>query len=199
MKLHANASLTIKQREEVWRLHHEENMSIRKLAEKFGVNESTIQRWTGREVPLDKTSAPLCHRTVITPEYRAAVVAFRQAHPAYGPLRIAEGLRAAFPFVNRGTILRILQEEHLTRPPKKERKQRTPIPVGHHRIQMDVQQLPAIEGEKGFEYKISMVHLRTRYKYSEIHRVADSETVAEVLRRGLRRLPPFFSSGPTTP
>ena len=199
MRLHANAKLTVKQREEVQRLHRVEKVSIRKLAKMFDVNATTIERWALREAPLDKTSAPLHHCTVITPEYRAAVVSFRTANPAYGPIRVADGLRESFPYAKRGTVLKILEEEGLTRPPKKERKPHTPIPVGHHRVQMDVQQLPAIEGHKGFEYKISMVHLRTRYKYSEIHPVADSQTVAKVLKHGLDRLPPFFSSGQTMP
>jgi len=199
MKLHANAKLTIKQREEVQRLHWEEKVSVRELAKRFGVNPTTIQRWVSRDVALDKTSSPLHHRTVITPEYRAAVLATRAANADYGPIRIAEELKLDFPFADRGTVLKILQEEGLTRPLKKEPKERTPIPIGWHRVQMDVQQLPAIEGQKGFEYKISMVHLRTRYKYSEIHPVATSEKVAEVLKHGLDRLPPFFSSGRTTP
>ena len=50
---------------------------------------------------------------------------------------------------------------------------------------MDVQQLPAIEGGTGFEYKISLIHLSTRIKYSEIHSNYTSETVAGVFQRVL--------------
>ena len=64
---------------------------------------------------------------------------------------------------------------------------------------MDVQQLPAIKGGQGHEYKITAIHLRTRLKYSEIHPDHKSKTVAGVLQRALDFLPPFFSSGPTTP
>lgn len=200
MKLHARAALTIKQREEVRRLHVEERMSIRKLAVRFRVNPTTIQRWVGRESPLDKTSAPLHPRRVVTPAYRTAVLECRRVNSDYGPIRIAQELRESFPETNRGTVLRILQEENLTRAPAKERKPREGIVLGRHRVQMDIQQLPAIEGGTGFEYKISMVHLRTRFKYSEIHPDSRSETVAQVLQRGLERLPPpFFSSGRTTP
>jgi hypothetical protein len=59
---------------------------------------------------------------------------------------------------------------------------------------MDIQQLPAIEGQTGFEYKISIIHLRTRLKYSEIRTDATSPTLAAVLEEATRRLPPFFSS-----
>ena len=199
MKLHAKAALTLAQRTEVRRLHTEEQVSIRALARRFGVNPTTIQRWVRRESPLDRTSAPLHIRTVITPEYRAAVWAYRQAHPQHGPIRIAHELRATFAQANRGTILALLQSAGLTRPKPRAPRTRRPIPVGWHRIQMDIQNLPTVAGGHGFEYKISAIHLRTRLKYSEIHPDHSSATVAGVLRRALDRLPPFFWSGPTTP
>ena len=197
MKLHSQAALTLKQRQQVKRLH-EEGLSIRKLAQRFGVNPTTIQRWTKRESPLDKNSAPLTNQTVVTPEYRAAVISYRMEHQNHGPIRIAQELKERFPWANRGTVLSILQQEGLTRPPKREKAQRTAIPVGRHRIQMDIQQLPAVQGGTGFEYKISAIHLRTRLKYTEIHADRKSATVAGVLKRALDLLPPFFSSGPTT-
>jgi hypothetical protein len=199
MKLHALAALTVPQRQEVRRLHHEQHLSIRDLAKRFGVNPTTIQRWVNRESPLDKSTAPLHPNTVITPSYRAAVIAQRKANPAHGPIRIAQALQDEFPQADRGTVLSILQEEHLIRPLPTKRPPSKPIPVGHHRIQMDIQQLPAVKSGKGFEYKISLIHLRTRYKYSEIHPVVTSQIVAQVLRRGLENLPPFSSSGPTMP
>jgi transposase-like protein len=199
MRLHARAALTLAQRTEVRRLHQEEQVSIRALAARLGVNATTIQRWVGRESPLDRSSAPLRRRTVITPEYREAVLAHRQAHPHHGPIRIAHELRARFAQANRGTVLAILQAAGLTRPAPRRPRTHRPIPVGRHRIQMDIQQLPAVAGGHGFEYKISAIHLRTRLKYSEIHPDHTSATVAGVLRQALDRLPPFFSSGPTTP
>jgi len=199
MELHAQAALTVKQRQEVQRLHEDENVSIRALAQRFGVNPTTIQRWVHRESPLDLSSAPLSRGTVITPDYRAAVIAYREAHPRHGPIRIAQALRESFPQAHRGTVLSILQAQGLTRPVARQPRRRRTIPVGHHRLQMDIQQLPAIQGGKGFEYKISVIHLRTRFKYSEIHADHHSTTVAAVLRRAMDLLPPFFSCGPTTP
>jgi helix-turn-helix protein len=199
MKLHAQAALTIQQRQEVRRLHREDHVSIRGLARRFHVNPTTIARWIHREAPLDLSSAPWERRRVITPAYRAAVVSYRHTFPHHGPIRIAQELHREFPQAHRGTVLSILQQEGLTRPRARRRKAGQPIPVGRHRIQMDVQQLPAIQGGKGFEYKITAIHLRTRLKYSEIHDNRASSTVAGVLKRALDLLPPFFSSGPTTP
>jgi hypothetical protein len=198
MKLHANAALTVKQRQQVRQLHAQGH-SIRKLAERFQVNPSTIQRWVKRDCPLDRSTAPHEHRTVVTPEYRAAVIAYRKRCPQHGPIRIAQELRGEYPWANRGTVLRILQEEGLTRPAQAAPREPRPTPVGRHRIQMDIQQLPAVEGGKGFEYKITCIHLRTRVKYSEIHPDHRSKTVAGVLQRAMDFLPPLFSSEPTTP
>lgn len=198
MVIHANAALTVKQRQEIQR-RHAQGESIRSLAQRFQVSVPTVQRWAQRESPLDRTTAPLHHATVVSPDFRAAVLAYRTGNPNHGPIRIAAALAAQFPQANRGNVQRILQQEGLTRrptPPKTEPKH---IPVGWHRVQMDIQQLPAIEGGKGFEYKFTVIHLRTRYKYSEIHDNHKSKTAAGVLQRALDHLPPFFSSGPTMP
>lgn len=48
-----------------------------------------------------------------------------------------------------------------------------------------------MRGQRGREYKISVIHLRTRLKYSEIHAQATSRQVAAVLERSVSRLPPF--------
>lgn len=135
---------------------------------------------------------------MVTDEYVQAVLDYRQQHPSHGPIRIAQALRAQFPQAHRGTIHQILQQAQLSQVTQPQR-QRWAIPVGQHRVQMDVQQLPAIAGKSGFEYKISLIHLSTRVKYSEIHSDCTSETVAGVFQRALDQLPPFLSSSPTTP
>lgn len=71
------------------------------------------------------------------------------------------------------------------------KRTRRPIPLGRHRVQLDIQYLPAIKGTCGREYKISLIHLRTRMKYSEIHTSMSSKRVSGVLERAIERLPPF--------
>jgi transposase InsO family protein len=58
-------------------------------------------------------------------------------------------------------------------------------------VQLDIQYLPAIKGSRGREYNISLIHLRTRMKYSELHTSMSSKRVSAVLERALMRLPPF--------
>jgi transposase-like protein len=189
-KQHANAALTIPQRLEVKRLFDKEKVSVSDLAKRFCCGESTIRKWINRASPQDQSSAPHCKRVVVTQDYRQAVLAYRQQHPTHGPIRIAAELQAAHPQAHRGTVALILQKAGLTQP-RQRAKPKWQIPVGKHRLQCDVQQLPAIRGSQGFEYKISFIHLRTRWKYSEIHPNQWSETIAGVYQRALDNLPPF--------
>ncbi len=188
--LHSNAALTIPQRIEVKRLFDIEKVSVCELAQRFCVGETTIRRWIKRDSPSDKSSAPHQPRRSVTEAYEQAVVEYRKANPQHGARRMGFELKALYPISNRGTIALILQAKGLTRKTPR-RKTKWHIPVGKHRLQCDVQQLPAIQGQAGFEYKISFIHLRTRGKYSEIHPEQKSETIARVYRRALDHLPPF--------
>lgn len=189
MKLHKNAALTIAQRKQVKTLF-EKGQSVAALAQRFNVHETTIRRWIKRDSPLDQTSGERPKR-VVTPEYERAVIAYRQTHPAHGPIRIAQALHRQFVFAHRGTVALILQRAGLSRKSVPRAKPKWRIPVGRHRLQGDIQQLPAIKGGQSFEYKISFIHLATRWKYSEIHTDCTSPTVAAVYQRALDALPPF--------
>jgi IS30 family transposase len=193
MQIHARATLTVKNRIEVKKLFQEQNLKISELARRFQVSPTTISRWVKRDSPLDKSSAPLNPRTVITEEYRQAVVSYRQEHPNHGSIRIADTLKKDFPQAKKSAVYNIIKQSGLIKKAAKKPKTVKHIPVGRHRIQMDIQTLPAVKGDKGREYKISMIHLATRVKYSEIHSNHQSETVLEVFRRSMDFLPPFFS------
>lgn len=190
MKLHANAALTIKQRRQVKQLFETGNLPIVEIARRFSVSPQTVRRWINREDFQDrqvKTRSP----RVVTPDYEAAVIEYRRQNPRSGAIRIALALHAEFPFANRGTVALILKKHGLTKKEKVRPKTKWKIPVGRHRLQCDIQELPAIKGNKGFEYKIGFIHLRTRWKYSEIHSDCRTETVAAVYQRALDNLPPF--------
>ena len=192
MNLHSNAALTPARRQEVRRLFEEEHLSLHELARQFHVSVTTIKRWVSRQDPHDRSSAPHRHAGSVTPEYREAALEARREHPEHGPRRLARELRGRFPQANPSTLGRILQQAQLSQPRPERARTRRAIPVGRHRAQMDIQQLPAVAGGTGFEYKISLIHLRTRMKYSEIHPSADSATVAGVLERALGALPPLW-------
>jgi len=119
MHLHANAKLTLKQRQEIRRLHQEEHVSLTTLATRFQVNRKTAAKWAHRDTAHDRRSAPTPPRTVITEAYRTAVIAYRQAHPAHGPIRIAQAVRPALPQAHRETIRQMLHQANLIQPTAK--------------------------------------------------------------------------------
>jgi len=57
---------------------------------------------------------------------------------------------------------------------------------------MDWQQLPSVKGGKGFKYKVSIIHMSTRIKYSEILDDHKTKTLAAFIDRAMERLPPFY-------
>ena len=126
MKQHGNAQLTIAQRKLIHELYHSGKSKKSELARRFNVNRKTIDRWAGRDSPHDKPSGPKVPRTVITPEYRDAVIAHRNTHPDHGPKTIAYHLKPEFGFANRGTVQRILQQEKLIKKQSAEKKRNVP-------------------------------------------------------------------------
>ena len=57
---------------------------------------------------------------------------------------------------------------------------------------MDWQQFPAIQGNGGFAFKISIIHLSTRIKYGEIFGSHSTQTLTTFLERAMKRLPTFY-------
>ena len=128
MKYHANAALTVNQRRELQR-RREEGWTIRRLAEHYGINPSTVQRWLKRDEVQDRSSAPHQHgRRVVTDAYREAVLHYRQTHPQHGPRRIAHDLRAQYPTANVATVWRILHSAGLSQ--RAEKKTDAPSAAG---------------------------------------------------------------------
>ena len=191
MKIHSNAALTISQREEVSKLHRE-GLSIRALADRFRVNPTTIQRWATRGSPLDLTSAPKRRRDALSEEQKAAVKQYRQDHPEAGARSIASVLGEEYGKMSHATISRYLESEGLTHTAEKRAREGKPLKVGKHRLQMDIQRLPSVAGGHKFEYKITIIHMATRIKYSEIHPKMNSKVVAQTVERAVAHMPPFF-------
>lgn len=191
MKLHKNATLTPKQRQRIKELYATGNSTQESLAQLFGVNRKTIVKWINRSEVIDKSNCPA---SKLPAAFMEAVQAYRQdsltSH--HGKVRIAHQLARQHRCSNPSNVYRVLKQLQLNQAKKGKDQQIQKIPVGKHRPQMDIQQLPAIQGPEGFEYKISIIHLSTRLKYSEIHPNYESKTIAQVYQRALDNLPPFL-------
>ena len=121
MGLHPNAALTIRQRQELQRLRHNEGWTITRLASHFHVNRRTVFRWVQRTSADDRSPPSITHgRRIVTAAYQDAVIAYRHAHPTHGPQRIMDAVRDQFPTANTATMWRILHAAGLSqRVPKK--------------------------------------------------------------------------------
>jgi transcriptional regulator with XRE-family HTH domain len=193
MKLHKNASLTPKQRQQIKNLYTTGEFTQEELATKFGVTRKTISKWVHSSSIEDSSNVPHKAKT-ITAEFIAAVKAYREdsitSH--HGKVRIAFELKNRHTCSNPSNVYSVLKQLKLNQAKKVKEQTIQQIPVGKHRTQMDVQVLTAIEGNEGYEYKISIIHLSTRIKYSEIHSDYSSKTIAGVYERALDNLPPFL-------
>jgi len=191
MKYHANATLTVHQRRSM-RKEFQEGASIVTLAARYHVTTKTVQKWVHRDDPADRSSAPRRRRSKRPPGLKRAVKEHKRLNPDRGTRSIADHLRRYFPGLTRSRVRHILKTADSNEDkPSKEKRKPNPLPVGRHRAQMDIQKLPVVQDESCFEYKVSVIHLSTRNKYSEIHDNHKSKTVADVLVRALDRLPPI--------
>jgi transposase len=196
MKLHKNAALTPKQRQQIQQRYATGSVSYAQLAQQFAVSRKTVIKWAKRTHQEDHSSAPKQHYSRVTDTYRQAIISYRETNPTHGPVRIERELRAEHGTFSDSTVRLILQQAKALKPP---RPRTEGIPTGRYRTQMDVQHLPPIKGSSGPQYKISIIHLATRIKYSEIHDDYQSETIAAVFKRSMDVLPPFLSRSPITP
>lgn len=192
MKLHKNASLTLKHRQQIKDLYATGEFIQQELATKFGVTRKTISKWVNRSFIEDCSNVSKRAKS-ITSDFISAVKAYRENSTTshHGKIRIAFELKELFACSNPSNVYIVLKHLQLNKIKTPKPIESKKIPVGKHRTQMDIQQLPAIEGNEGFEYKISIIHLSTRVKYSEIHDNYESKTIAGVYERALENLPPF--------
>lgn len=194
MKTHKNSSLTVRQRSSVKLLYASGAYTRTALAARYGVCLKTISKWISRSEVSDLSSAPKQPRRSITAAFQQAVIAYREdpLTEHHGVVRISEALKAEHSCSNASNVYLVLKRLKLTKASKvRDKAPRKSIPVGKHRTQMDIQQLPPIKGSQVIEYKISIIHLSTRMKYSEIHDNYRTETIAKVYEHALDTLPPF--------
>lgn len=193
MKLHKNASLTPKYRQQIKDLYATGEFIQQDLAIKFGVTRKIISKWVNRSSVEDCSNAPKKARS-ITSDFIPSVKAYREntitSH--HGKVRIAFELKEKHTCCNPSDVYLVLKQQQINKVKTTKPDVSKKIPVGKHRTQMDIQTLPAIEGNEVFEFKISIIDLSTKLKYSEIHDNYESKTIAGVYERSLDNLPPFL-------
>jgi transposase len=150
------------------------------LATEFKVNYKTIYKWTCRDVFTDKQSNRPSKPSKTTTQFVSAVEAYGKDPTTshHGKVRIAQELKKTHSCSNASNVYTVLKRLKLNQPKQRKEQGKNTIPVGKHRTQMDIQFLPAIEGNEGFSYKISIIDLSTRIKYSEILGIKSLENLS---------------------
>jgi transposase len=115
MKLHKNAALTVRQREEIKHLYEVEKVSQTEIAKRFCTTRRTIYNWLQRDNFEDKSSAPKKHHTVVTSEYESKVLDYREKNEGHGPIRIAFELRNEIENICPSTVYQILKKAGLSK------------------------------------------------------------------------------------
>jgi DNA-binding XRE family transcriptional regulator len=194
MKIHKNASLTPKQRQLVKTMYETGQHTQASLANQFNVTRKTISKWINRPTVEDAIGTRKSIISRITSEFEADVKSYREnlTTSHHGKVRIAFELSSKHACSNPSNVYTVLKRLQLNKAKAVKVQVTQQLPVGKHRTQMDIQTLPAIKGNEGYEYKISIIHLSTRIKYSEIHDNFESKTIAQVYERSLENLPPFL-------
>jgi transposase InsO family protein len=112
-------------RREFVELARQPDANIRALCRRFGISPKTAYKWLSRfaqqdasaDALRDRSRQPHAQPTRSAPEVEAAVVALRQAHPAWGGRKIARRLRDLGMFtVAPSTITSILHRHGLIQP-----------------------------------------------------------------------------------
>ncbi len=109
MKLHKNASLTLKHRQQVKDLYVTGEFTQQELAIKFDVTRKTISKWVNRTSVEDCSNAPKKAKS-ITSDFVSAVKAYREntitSHQ--GKVRIAFELKEKHTCCNPSNVYLVL-------------------------------------------------------------------------------------------
>ena len=123
---------------------------MKKLADRYGVNVKTVDKWRKRDYVSDVPMGPKERKsTVLTPEEEAAIVAFRK-HTLLPLDDCLYALQETIPHLSRSSLHRCFQRNGISRLPevegdKQPRKKFKKYPIGFFHI--DITEVRTEEGK----------------------------------------------------
>lgn len=182
--LHGCARTTPSIRREIQ--HSQE--SLRKLADRYGVNIKTVIRWRKRDFVSDVKPGPKDARSrVLTVEEEAAIVAFRR-HTLLPLDDCLYALQEAIPHLSRSALHRCFQRHGISRLPKEEsaepRKKFKAYPIGFFHI--DIAEIRTAQGKL---YMFVAIDRTSKFAFVELHEKARPRTASEFLDRLIKAVP----------
>jgi transposase len=186
IKLHANATTTPANR----KLIQASADSVPELAERFGVNESTIRRWQGRTSVDDRSSRPHTLQTNMSVEEEALIVELRTTVRLSLDDIVEVMKRCIDPSLSRSAIHRCLQRHGVSKPltqtePTKPHGTFDEYAVGF--VHVDLKHLTKLQGKPA--YVFVAIERATRFVHIEIVHQRDAMTIAACLERLIAAFP----------
>jgi len=187
VKLHAKATTTPNTRAQIQALA--KTLPVAVLAERFGIDETTVRRWKDRTDTADRSHVPHTIETSLTPTEEALVVELRTTL-ALSLDDIVEVMhRCANPKLSRSAIHRCLKRHGVSaaRPPAMRAAAGTFETATVGFIHVDLKHLTRLEGHPSFVFVA--IDRATRFVHIEIVARRDAATLAGCLERFLAAFP----------
>ena len=183
-KIHPRATTTPLIRKQI----QESNLSFKKLARKYNISESTVQKWKKSNHIYDKKAgAPSCSKH-ITKEQEAAIVAFR-IHTRNSLDECYVSFKKDIPKLSLSALYRVFKRHGVNKLPNPQKSLKTkkkfkPYPPGY--VHVDITQAYTEEGKI---YLFVGIDRTTKFSFVKIYKDQTAATAVAFLREMYKGFP----------
>ena len=176
--LHGCATTT----EAVRRAIQNSQESLRKLAQRYGINQKTVAKWKKRETVTDLPTGPKeAKSSVLSAEDEAIIVAFRR-HTLLPLDDCLYALQATIPHLTRSSLHRCLQRHNISRLPdvegaKPSKKKFKSYPIGFFHI--DIAEVQTAEGKLRLFVAVDRT---SKFAFARLEKSANVHTAVAFLK-----------------
>jgi len=162
--------------------------SLRTLAQRYGINPKTVQKWRKRSVVEDGRMGPRPHSLILSAEQEAIVVAFRQ-HTLLALDDCLYALQATIPQLTRSSLHRCFVRHGINRlsdPGERGpgRRKFKAYPIGYFHI--DLTEVRTAEGKLCLFVAIDRT---SKFAFARLVQQANRAAAADFLRELIRTVP----------
>jgi transposase-like protein len=183
--LHGSAATT----EAIRRAIQHSQESLRRLAQRYGINQKTVAKWKKRSSVADLPTGPKePESTVLSIEEEAIIVAFRR-HTLLPLDDCLYALQATIPQLSRSSLHRCLQRHGISRLPnvegdKPEKRKFKAYPIGYFHID-----IAEVRTEEGKLHLFVAIDRTSKFAFTELHERSTTRVAADFLSALLKAVP----------
>jgi transposase-like protein len=164
--------------------------SLKKLSERYSVNEKTIAKWRKRDYVHDTPMGPKNpHSTVLSPGEEAVCIAFRK-HTLLPLDDCLYALQSSIPHLSRSSLHRLFQRHEISRLPEldekkqREKKKFKSYPIGYFHVD-----ITEVRTEEGKLYLFVAIDRTSKFVYVELLEKRGKMEAAQFLRNLIAIVP----------